>query len=564
VIIHLIRALLANLLLNLLAALASLLRRFSRVAHAELALGGPLDWRDRRRAFFQARRWSLGAIEQVVERVLAERRCSGLVIRLGRVSASWALLEQLRAQLARVAESKKELVVVLGDVGTSEYYLASVANRLVMSTGSLLDLRGLALELSFFGATLSRLGIEAEVVRAGAFKSAGERFTHQSISPENRLALEAYVDEVFELFVSDVARARDLTRERVSSLIDQGLFVGKHACEVGLVDELGSRDSLDSASKAGAKGISPKLKTVKAGRLIRRRRLSWYPLLPRKQLVVLSARGVIVSGKGAVGLSQVIAEDALIAALRRLERSRRVAAVVLHIDSPGGSGSASDRVWERLRALAKKKPLIASMGGVAASGGYYLASACDAICASRATLTGSIGVIGGKLSANALLNRLGIGRAVVKRGRRSAMFSWREQLGDDGREALGDLIAKSYQLFVERVADGRGLKSAEVDDVARGRIWSGRDAQQHRLVDELGGLDQAVEMAHNRARCKRGQLRVVDMALRGPRPGSSFVRAALLSLIPELAAALELTAYRLLESELVLCLCDVGLLDSKH
>ncbi|MCC6746369.1 MAG: signal peptide peptidase SppA [Deltaproteobacteria bacterium] len=495
--------LLANLLVNLLVAPVVLLRRLGRPYFVELTLQGTVEARDDGGGFWRrSRGWSVERVERLVTRLCADRKAAGLVVRVRGLKAGLATLRELRETLLRLRSSGKRLVFLLEEAGTREYVLATVGDELLMPEGALLDLRGMSAEFFYFGGLLRRLGVEVEIGQAGRYKSAAERLARAEMSPASREAMERLLEVLFEEAVVTIAEARRVTVERARELVDLGPYDGPSGVAAGLLDATAFADELP-ARLAPARGGRAQI--VPAAAYARRLRLRWRPLLRPRVIAVLPLQGMIVGGESVRFPRRAVGDQTIAAALERLGRTRRVAGVVLHIDSPGGGVTPSELMWRAASSLREKKPVVASLGDVAASGGYYVAVACSHIVAQAETITGSIGVLTGKVSVGPLLRRLGIGWHRIRHGARAALHGVGAPLEEAEREALREQLERTYRRFLQRVADGRKRPAEEVALVAEGRVWAGRDAVDRGLVDELGGLARAIEVARQAARRAPGE-----------------------------------------------------------
>ncbi|MCA9670463.1 MAG: signal peptide peptidase SppA [Myxococcales bacterium] len=476
-------------------------RRYGRARFfIDLRLEGTLLERRPRRAFWQRSKGptSVQELAELVDRLVDDRRAHGLLLRVSDLRAGLATIEAVRAEIARARRAGKRVVVHLESGGMREYALAVAADAVWMPEGALLDLRGVQLEMAFFGDLLRRVGVDVEVGQAGRYKSAAERLMRGEISAPSREALERLLDVSFEVITAAVASGRGLEDAAVRALVDDGPYDVIDACERGLVDGACYRDELaerlakivDAEAPARARAV-----LRDARRYLGERRPRPERLWRGRRVVVVSLRGAITSGKSGTG----VVERPVCEALERLARDRRTRAVVLHIDSPGGGVQASEAIWRAVREVADNKPVVAYLANVAASGGYYIACACHAIVARRSTITGSIGVLAGKVSFGRLMARLGIGRFELRHGKRAGLFSLTRSLDDEERAALRVILERTYERFIARVAAGRGLDRERVAELAQGRVWSGADALAHKLVDELGSLDDAIARAEGRA-----------------------------------------------------------------
>ena len=416
----------------------------------------------------------------------------------------WSQASTLRRRLLELREVGLPVVAWAESLGAREYLVASAASRLWMPESGALNLVGLSAEQFYLRELLDRIEVTPEVVRVGKFKGAGEMLTRSSMSDEQRDQLEAWQDDVFSELVGGIAEGRGLAVDRVEELIDGGPYSAAVAREVGFIDDLLFRDQLEE-------NLEPLGAIPGLGRPGRRRvrvlparsyfslRVAghgWQPLtrdLPRLAYVV--ARGAIGRGAGWRGISS----EGLSELLERLRTDRRVLGVLLRIETGGGDALASDLLNRAVGQLTRDKPLVVSMAEVVASGGYYVAVAADAIFAEAATLTGSIGVVGGKINLEGLYRRLGVAKEVVERGARAGLYSEARGFSQDERSAVERAMEAIYAIFLERVAQGRELSLEDVERVAQGRIWSGRRALSLGLVDALGGPVEALDELRRRA-----------------------------------------------------------------
>jgi protease-4 len=379
---------------------------------------------------------------------------------------------------------------------------------------------GLRYEGVFLHDLLDKLGIAPEVVRIGDFKTAGEMLTRSTLSPEQRTQLGALLDDQFAALAGGIAEGRGLDAAQVRELVDAGPFTAAAAREARLVDDTRYPDEVPDVLRelAPALGREDPLPAVDARAYLafRAADAGWAPLAgERAAIAYVVARGTIVRGRGRRG----VASDSYRRLLDRLADDDRVAAVVLRIDSPGGEVVASDLLWRAVRQLGREKPVVASLGDTAASGGYYLAAGAHAILAEPATVTGSIGVVGGKLDLSGFYERIGIGRDGVERGARAGLFSEARGFTPDERKIVREGMHSAYERFVAKVAEGRALAPERVRSVAGGRVWSGSAALANGLVDALGGPFEAIAEAQRRAHLAPERLAPLVLAPRPPRFG---------------------------------------------
>jgi protease-4 len=349
-------------------------------------------------------------------------------------------------------------------------------------------------DASFYKGTLDKLKIHADMEHIGAYKSASEQWTRDSMSDAQRRATDSILDSIYGQIVGTIAESRKLTPAQVRSAIDKGLLTPEEAKSTGMVDGLLYDDEVESELKK-------KFGDYTELRIRAYKKSGSWPAR-RNRIAVISASGAIISGKGGTSSfgGEFIGSDSLCRTLREVREDRGIRAAVLRVDSPGGSGVASDAIWREVELLKEEKPLIVSMGDVAASGGYYISMGADAIVAEPATITGSIGVISGKYNLRGFYEGwIGLHRDQIKRGENADLFTDYQGFTEAQRAIVRAQIETFYREFVHKAATGRGKKDEEIDRIAQGRIWTGAQAKENGLVDELGGLDTAVEIAKKKA-----------------------------------------------------------------
>jgi len=429
-------------------------------------------------------------------------RVAGVVLELrgdaGRPSANAAL----RRAVDRLRESKKQTVAWVDSPGLLQFALAARCDRVYAPESARLNLLGLRIEQVYFKDLLERLHVRADVVHVGRYKSAAEPATRSSMSDTQREQLEAWQDTVFDGLVDAIATGRGLATERVHELVDEALHPARAAVEAGLLDGCCYADELESLLEPAAdRPGRPRVRSVEvvdAARYLALDVRAWEGARgvfgPAVDLAYFVVAGAIGAGsRGAVSL------DGFRETVEGLRVDPMVRGVVLRIDSPGGDALASDLMHREIVRLRAEKPVIASFADVAASGGYYIASAADEIHAEAESLTGSIGVVGGKVDLSKLYERLGVVKESVARGARSGLFSEAKGFSAPERRALGRELGEIYDIFLRRVADGRGLERDEVERIAEGRVWSGAAARELGLVDRIGGPLESLARARLRA-----------------------------------------------------------------
>ena len=435
------------------------------------------------------------------------KKVDKIVLRISSLDTGWAQLTELRQAIALARKAGKRVIAHLDDAGNGEYYLATAADEIVMSEASSLWLVGLSAQAFFIKGLLDKLGVEAEFLHEGKYKSAADPLTRESMSAEMKEALGALLDDTYAHLVAQVARRRKLEPKAVKALIDQSPHSAQQCQKLGLVDRLAAHRT-DAHRLAGSGSINwnygkkkPKTGTLRSlMKLLKPSRMTRPPQSPHVALVY--AEGPILHGprRKGFGAAPHVSSFRLVRVLDELRQRSEVKAVVLRVNSGGGSALASDLIWQAVKRLAEKKPVVASLGDVAASGGYYIVSAARRIYAQPATITGSIGVIGGKLSLAGLFEKIGVHSEVLTRGARADLFNLGRPWTEQERQVIKQHMARTYRQFVQRVASGRPLSAAQVREVAQGRIWSGKAAIAHKLVDRRGGLLEAVADAKGLAK----------------------------------------------------------------
>lgn len=424
----------------------------------------------------------------------------GLVVRIGRLDLGRGRIEELRARISEISSRKPVLAYLTGG-DTKEYLLAAGATAIAVPPGATIFFNGVATEQLYLRDTLAQAGVAVEVVKVGAWKSAPEPLTRAEGSPEAREAIEALLDDVHARDVGYVSIIRGLPTEKVEALFDRGLFTADEARAAGLVDEVLWPDELEGwARRRVREGIelSPRYAIEEE-----RGALRWGE--PPTIGVVL-VEGTIVPGRSRrEPLGGLLAgAESVTAALERAAHDSSVKAVVLRVDSGGGDGAASDLIWREVQLTRKRKPVVVSMGDKAASGGYLAAVAADAIVAEPSTLTGSIGVFALKPDLSGLFEKARVRREPHQRGEKALLTSVEKPWTPAERAALQAQVDAFYARFVERVAEGRHLSREAVEKVAQGRVWTGQQALARGLVDRLGALQDAVDLAREKAGIEKG------------------------------------------------------------
>lgn len=415
----------------------------------------------------------------------------------------WAKVQELRDAILDFRKSGKQVVAYLEYGGDREYYLASAADRVFLLPSSPLDLTGVASYEIFLRGLFDRFGATPDFVAIGKYKTAPNQLTEKSMTPSHREMSQSLNRDMYEQLVRGIATGRGKTEEDVRRLLDQGPFAPDDALQYGLVDGLAYEDELDDRVPALRTGMDDEGHVDEE--TYRRVTPASIGVRPASKIALLYAVGTIVSGRSGYDPlnGEVIGSDSLVEDIRRIRADDSLKAIVLRIDSPGGSAVASDVIWRELtltRDQAPSRPLIVSMSDLAASGGYYIAMAGNAIVAQPATLTGSIGIYSGKIALGGTARQYGVGTETVKDGANADIYSPFAPFTPPQREKLMTFMRTFYDGFVEKAAKARNTTPERIDAVAQGRVWTGEQAKAQGLVDELGGLDVAVRLAKQRAK----------------------------------------------------------------
>ena len=444
---------------------------------------------------------SLEGIRARFDRILADGRPAGVVLRVENLDAGWASLEELRAEISRFQEAGKRVVAYLVDPGTRAYYLAAAADEVYAPPLSTLNVVGLRARVNFLKDSLARVGLRAEVIAVSPYKSAGDPLARSDFSQEAREQTGRLLDRRFDAILDAISNGRNITPEKTRSLLDGAPYLAADAQKEGLIDGVLYEDELPR--RLGGDGPPARLAewgTAKRGlRLTYRRRV-------RKVVGLVRVEGTIVRGRSRrlpiplplLGGVQVGSES-VVAALRIAEKNRRVGAVLIHVESPGGDALASDLIWREVERIRRKKPVVVLMGNVAASGGYYVSAPASRVVARANTVTGSIGVVLTRPVAAGLFEKLDVNPATVQRGARANLLDPRREPSPDELAVLTGQLNGIYGEFKDRVARGRGIPPEAVEPLAGGRVWTGMEALEKGLVDELGGFRDALEAAKNLA-----------------------------------------------------------------
>ena len=442
----------------------------------------------------------LPAVLEHLRKAKADSRVKAvLIVPTGLQAPLWAKVQEVHDAIVDFRKSGKQAIAFLEYVGEKEYFIATACDRVVLMPGASLDLNGLATYEVFLRGTLDKIGLYPDILHIGDYKTAYNSLTEKGYTPAHREATESMTRDLYDQLVRGIADGRKKSEDEVRALIDEGPFTPDEALRVGLVDDLAYADQIDALAFGG--------KT-----LTRLETEDYANVTPRSlglnrgpRIAVIYATGVIASGRGGYDpfSGNVLGADTIIKHIRAARKDRSVRAIVVRIDSPGGSATASDAIWRELvlaRDEKKDRPLVVSMSDLAASGGYWIAMASPYIVAQPGTLTGSIGVITGKFVTGGVYEKLGANIDGVSFGKHANIASPARPFSDTERAKIEAMMQDTYDEFVEKAAQARNMPPEKLDAIAQGRVWTGRQAKAIGLVDELGGLSQAIAAAKQRAK----------------------------------------------------------------
>jgi len=418
-----------------------------------------------------------------------DSRITAVVLRMGNLVCDWAKVNEIRDLVLDFRASGKKAYAYIEEAieFDKEYYLATACDKIVLHPQGFLIINGIGGHIPFVKQALDKLGVEAEVEHVEEYKTAYHMFTHDKLTPAHREMLDSIYASLYDQYVRKVAEARGKSEEDVKELLDHGFFQGESAKEAGLVDALlyedqfmelimGDRKKINRVSHQQYLRISPRSLGLDRGR----------------KIALIYGMGPIISGTGMYGM---MGSETISRWIRRARRDKSIAAIVFRVDSPGGSAVASDSIWREVVLAKQEKPFIISMSDMAGSGGYQVAMAAHRIVAHPQTLTGSIGVIFAKINLRLLYAKLGITAEKVQYGERADMFSSFRKATPEERDLLKQEILKTYDHFITKAAEGRKMTKEEIDRIGKGRVWTGAQALELGLVDEMGGLSRAVAIA---------------------------------------------------------------------
>ena len=446
-----------------------------------------------------------------LDKTAQDDRIAGVILEIRPAALARGKLNELSAAIHRVRSSGKKVYAHLERAVGAQYLLATACDEIVMPESGVILIPGIHAEFGYYKDMLEKLGIEADMLHVGDYKGAAEPLTRRSMSESVKKNMTAMVDDLFDQMITRIASNRSLKIDEVRAQVDKGLLLPEEAREAGLIDRVAYpdafRDSLSQeynadklvyvmnyAKKKIDSDFSGPMGMIKLFQAILGTGAGDGSGKGPK-IAIVYAVGPIMSGKSQNDpfSGQIMGSDTIVKALHEAADDENVKAIVLRVNSPGGSALASDLIWRATQVI--DKPIVASMGDVAGSGGYYISMGADRIVAEPGTITGSIGVVGGKFNISGLYDKIGITTDVISRGKNSGMFSSTTNFSDSERQVVSDMMHDVYRLFTSKAAEGRGMSLEKLEALAGGQVYTGRDAKRNGLVDQLGTLRDAIQLA---------------------------------------------------------------------
>ncbi len=446
-----------------------------------------------------------------LDKAAQDDRIAGVILEIRSAALARGKLNELSAAIHRVRGSGKKVYAHMESAMGAQYVLATACDEIVMPEAGMILIPGIHAEMGYYKDMLEKIGIEADMLHVGAAKGAAEPFTRRSMSEPVKKNMTALVDDLFDQMITKIASNRGLKIDEVRALVDKGLLLPEEAREAGLIDRVAYADAfhdslseeydadklvyvMNYAKKKIDSDFSGPMGMIKLFQAILGTGAGDGSGKGPK-IAIVYAVGPIMSGKSQNDLfsGQIMGSDTIVKALHEAADDENVKAIVLRVNSPGGSALASDLIWRATQVI--DKPIVASMGDVAGSGGYYISMGADRIVAEPGTITGSIGVVGGKFNMSGLYDKIGITTDVISRGKNSGMFSSTTNFSDSERQVVSAMMHDVYRLFTTKAAEGRGMPLEKLEALAGGQVYTGRDAKRNGLVDQLGTLKDAIQLA---------------------------------------------------------------------
>lgn len=435
-----------------------------------------------------------------IEKAKNDSNIVGIYLKGGSLSGGVASMKEIRNALLRFKKSGKFIIAYADNYSQKMYYLASVANKILINPQGMLELKGLSSESMFLKNTLDKLGVEMQIVKVGTFKSAVEPLINTKMSDANRQQVTVYLHSIWNNILKEISLSRNIPVYKLNTYADEMMMFQptERSKELKLVDSLVYIDQVENIIKSQIKNAEKDLRLIKHFAMTK---VADKKITDETKIAVIYAIGEISDEMG----EGIVARE-IVKTIGEVAKDSTVKSVVLRVSSPGGSAYASEQIWHALSELKKAKPLIISMGDYAASGGYYISCMADVIVAQPTTITGSIGIFGVIPNIQGLNNKIGITYDGVKTNKMSDAITVNRRFTPEERDLMQNYVNRGYELFVKRCAEGRKKSIIQIKDIAEGRVWTGEDALKIGLVDKIGGLEDAIQLAASRAKLKTYQV----------------------------------------------------------
>ncbi len=464
--------------------------------------------------FIGGSRYKFYQLLMILNYALKDKKISSMLVKIRNLSLGWGRLAEIYQYILKWREEGKDLLCFIGDSTNNGYYLATAASKIHMNKGSVLFFNGLAYEIPFYKKLMDRFGVSFEVEHSGLYKTSFDQFIYDHMQEAQREMIKNVLEHIQGEIVSKVSQYRGIEEEQVIKLMEEGIFTSESAKINKLIDDELSLEQYKQILKEDNKDI-PILDIEEYFSLRKKKILG----KARNKIGMIYINGIIQEGISGYHptFGKISGSDDIFELLDRCEEEKELRGVIIRINSPGGSATASEILWHKIKHLTNEKPIVALMGDIAASGGYYIASAANKIIASPLTITGSIGVITGKLNIEELLSKLNINIETIKLSSNADIMSLFTHLTEEQRLTLRKINDEFYRIFIKRVAEGRNLSEKEIEEVSNGKIWIAKDALKYKLIDEISGLKGAIKYIKERNNIKEDEpVQIYELALIKP------------------------------------------------
>ena len=492
-------------------------------------LRGSIIEQNRGWGLFSTSKLTVYQFGEIIEYLKNDQTVNGIVLEIDGFGAGYAKIQEMTNFLKDFKESGKDLIVYAENLNTRQYLLATEADKIFMHPAGHLNLTGIQFTSMFLKGTLDKLGIVAELEHIKEYKSASEMFTRDSMSQYQREVIDSFADQFYSDILEEISSKRNINKDSLKVIIDNAPYLSEDSKALGLIDEFYYRDELKSYFDE--ENNSNSLISYYKYNLLKPYDYDW-EVLPKEKIAVVYATGTIMSGDNGSEfyVGETMGDNTIANAIRYARENKDIKGIVLRIDSGGGLAFASEIIWREIALTTtgeNKKPVIVSMSDIAASGGYFIAAPADEIYANPATTTGSIGIYSGKVNLKGLFEKLGIKFQHIKRGENAGMYTSTRGFTEKERERMIYTMEGGYDRFISRVAEGREMTKEEVNEIGRGRVWTGKQGVENGIVDKLGGLFDAIKAAEQKAGIEKdeeyGIMMLPKYGFVWPVGGSDFV-----------------------------------------